>query len=110
MKKVNVRIVENSRLARLAGWKLQTNRCAMVLGEHILLHGITKQEILEDISLLRHEVCHVLQWKRMGYLRFLFFYLWWSFRYGYHKNPLEQEAREAEHDPEILKKILIHRK
>lgn len=110
MEMIRIHLIENSWLARMAAWKLRTKRCAIVLGDRIFLHGITENEILEDVALLRHEVCHVLQWKRMGYIGFLFSYLWWSLRYGYYQNPLEQEARDAEKDLEILKKILIHRK
>lgn len=107
---IRVYLIENSWLARIAAWKLRTARCAMVLGNRIFLYGISEREFLEDEALLRHEVCHVLQWKRLGYMGFLFFYLWWSIRYGYYQNPLEREARDAEKDEQILKKILIHRK
>jgi hypothetical protein len=32
----------------------------------------------------------------MGFFTFLIVYGWYSLKYGYYKNPLEMEAREAE--------------
>ena len=46
--------------------------------------------------LLRHEMAHWLQAKRMGLVRFYSFWLFYTLRYGYRDNPLEVEARAAE--------------
>ena len=47
-------------------------------------------------SLQRHELKHIEQINREGYIKFSFKYLWYSFKYGYKNNPYEIEAREAE--------------
>jgi hypothetical protein len=107
MKMIRVSIVENSWVARVASWKLKTQQCAIVLGRTIFLHGFDKNALIKDQRLLRHEVCHVLQWQRMGYFYFLVCYLSWSIRYGYSQNPLEIEARQKEADETILKKVVI---
>lgn len=107
MKTIRVRIVEKSWVARLASWKLKTRQCAIVLGRTIFLYGFDKNALIQDQHLLRHEVCHVLQWQRMGYLYFLVCYLGWSIRFGYYQNPLEIEARQKEADETILKKVVI---
>lgn len=41
----------------------------------------------------RHEIAHVLQMKRDGWLRFQVQYVYWAFKYGYRQNPYEVEAR-----------------
>jgi hypothetical protein len=49
----------------------------------------------------------VLQYQREGFFGFLLKYLWYSVRFGYRQNPFEIEAREAQIDKEILKKVRI---
>ena len=52
-------------------------------------------DVLTEVD-LKHEYCHTLQYKKYGFVGFLVRYLWWSLRYGYHKNPLEVEAYDYE--------------
>ena len=104
---MQVLIKENSWIARLAAFKLRKASCAVVIGTTIYLHQASKEAFLENTSWLRHEVCHVRQWKRHGYVFFLFHYLMLSVRHGYYLNPYEAEARKAEDDREILKGILF---
>ena len=47
-------------------------------------------------TLLAHEAKHVEQWRRYWYVGFLPIYFYYTIRYGYWDNPLEQEARAAE--------------
>lgn len=68
----------------------------MVLGKTIHLHNISAQHFLEDTRLLKHELCHVQQYKQHGYVGFIIKYLWESFRKGYYNNKYEVEARAAE--------------
>lgn len=91
-----VRIVERSPLARLAACWLRSDTMAMVLGRTIHLHGVDTPTFLANTRWVRHELAHVDQYRRMGFAPFLLRYIWWSLRYGYHDNPLEQEARAAE--------------
>ena len=48
-----------------------------------------------SMKLIIHELKHVEQWKR-DELLFPIKYVYYHFRYGYHKNPYEIEAKEAE--------------
>ncbi|HMP94327.1 MAG TPA: DUF4157 domain-containing protein [Phnomibacter sp.] len=92
----HVRLVENSWLARLAAYKMKAQAVALVVGKTIYLHGVKQQEFLANPRWVRHELAHIAQYQRMGTLLFLSRYLWYSLRYGYYQNPLEQEARQAE--------------
>lgn len=93
---MDLRIKENSWLARIAVWKLNTHSVAMVLGSTIYLYNVTKEEFLADEEWVRHECCHIRQFKRYGFLGFLLRYLWESIRHGYYNNRFEVEARNAE--------------
>jgi hypothetical protein len=50
----------------------------------------------QNERLARHEAVHWAQAERMGFIKFYFLYIWYSFRYGYKNNPMEIEARAAE--------------
>jgi hypothetical protein len=54
-----------------------------------------KAERMNDEILIRHEMCHWAQYQRMGAVKFYALYLWYSMRYGYWNNPMEQEARSV---------------
>jgi hypothetical protein len=92
----NIRIKENSWLAKLAAKKLKEKRVAIVLGNTIHLRNTTQQEFLQDKKWVKHELCHVQQFKQYGYIGFLVKYLWESIRTGYQNNKFEIEARNAE--------------
>ena len=49
-----------------------------------------------DQRLIRHERKHLEQYKRYWIVGFLPVYLYYHFKLGYQKNPLEIEAREHE--------------
>jgi hypothetical protein len=69
---------------------------AIVIGKTIHLHNTTKEDFLKDECWVKHELCHVQQYKRLGLVRFIALYLWESIRSGYTKNKFEAEARQAE--------------
>ena len=46
-----------------------------------------------------HERCHVLQQKRVGWIRFYFIILGQYMKHGYKKAPYEVEARAYANDP-----------
>ena len=89
-------IKENSWQARIAAKKMKATAVAMVLGKTIHLYGASKQEFLADKNWVKHELCHVKQFKEHGYAIFLIKYLWEWARVGYYNNKYEVEAREAE--------------
>ncbi|MEP7238358.1 MAG: hypothetical protein ABI685_10850 [Ferruginibacter sp.] len=68
----------------------------MVLGKTIHLHNTSKAEFLNDERWLKHELCHIKQFKEYGYFNFVVKYLWESLRKGYYNNRFEVEARAAE--------------
>lgn len=100
-----VKIKENSWLARIAARKLEVESMAMVLGKTIHLHNSTKQEFLRNKKWVRHEVAHVKQYMRLGFLRFIFLYLLETFNKGYEYNSFEVDARKMERDVNILSEV-----
>jgi len=88
-------IKENSWLAKIAAKKLKADSVAMVLGNTIHLHNTSKTSFLNDERWLKHELCHIRQFKQYGYFNFVVRYLWESLRKGYYNNRFEVEAREA---------------
>lgn len=91
-----VKIKENSFVAKLAAAKLKSQNMAIVFGSTIHLHGVNRQQFLQNVSWVSHELKHVEQYKRHGYLPFLWKYVIESVKKGYHNNRFEVEAREAE--------------
>lgn len=91
-----VRIKENSLLARVAAFKLKTKRCAIVINQTIHLHNTTRTEFIANRKWLLHELMHIEQYQRYGTLRFIILYLYETMRKGYRNNRFEVEAREAE--------------
>lgn len=95
---VSYKIKENSFLARIAANKLGKNDVAMVLGKTIHLWNTTSAEFLKNEKWVKHELCHVQQYKQYGFFNFLLRYLWESMRKGYYNNKYEVEARKAENE------------
>ena len=89
-------IKERSWLARAAAWKLRASRVAIVWGRTIHLHNATQEEFLSNPRWVRHELEHVRQFRKYGFLRFLFLYMIESARKGYYHNRFEVEARASE--------------
>ena len=89
-------IKENSWIAKIAAAKLRSENVAVVIGKTIHLHGVSKNDFLKNEKWMRHERCHLEQFRKYGFLNFIFKYLLESIRSGYHNNKFEAEAREAE--------------
>ncbi|MFC4262825.1 DUF4157 domain-containing protein [Ferruginibacter yonginensis] len=96
MSKLHYRIKEKSWLAAIAAKKLNVTSVAMVLGSTIHLHGCTAAHFLKDERWVKHELCHVQQFKTHGFIPFLLKYLWESYKNGYYNNKYEVAARAAE--------------
>jgi len=92
----DLRIKERSWLAAIAAWKLGASPVAMVLGKTIHLHGTGREAFLRDEKWVKHELCHIRQFRQYGFFGFIFRYLLESVRKGYYNNRFEIEAREAE--------------
>ncbi len=93
---MEVLIKENSWIAKLAAKKLQSDNVAIVIGKTIHLHNVSKQDFLRDKRWVKHEMCHISQFKQHGYFTFIVKYLWESMKRGYFENKYEIEARCAE--------------
>ncbi|MEP6627383.1 MAG: DUF4157 domain-containing protein [Ginsengibacter sp.] len=89
-------IKENSWVAMLAAKKLKADSVAIVMGKTIHLHHVSKQDFLRDERWLKHEMCHIEQFKQYGFFSFILKYLWESMKHGYVDNKYEIEARHAE--------------
>ncbi len=90
------RIKENSTVARLAAWKMKSGNAAIVFGRVIHLYGVSRQQFLSDTAWVRHEVCHVKQYREHGFWGFLWLYMADWVRVGYYQNRFERAARLAE--------------
>jgi hypothetical protein len=93
---MHFRVKENSVIARLAAIILKGKRVAITIGKTIHLTGVNKRDFLADSQWLAHELTHVAQFKKYGFIRFLFLYVKESIARGYYNNRFEAEAREAE--------------
>jgi len=102
-----VHIKENSWLATLAARKLRSAKVAMVLGNTIHLHHTTKTSFLSNKKWVCHELTHVQQYRRYGFVRFIFLYLIESIRKGYHQNKFEMEARQNETNEQIMDQFIF---
>ena len=89
-------IKEYSLLAAIAAKKLKEKSVAMVLGNTIHLHNISKEIFLQNRKWVKHELCHIQQFRQHGYVVFIIKYLWESIREGYYNNRFEVAARAAE--------------
>ena len=105
--KLSFKIKEGSFIARLAAWKLKSNKVAIVIGKTIYLHNTERPEFLQNKRWVLHELKHVEQFKQHGFLPFIFLYLFESMRNGYINNKYEIEARAAETNEELLRKLDI---
>jgi hypothetical protein len=77
----------------LLRWRGFAGVCLPPAGIYILA------ERMQDKGLIRHEQAHWEQYRRMGFLGFYVTYLWLTIRHGYWNNPMEVEARAAQHGP-----------
>ena len=93
---MSIKIKENSWIARAAAWKMDAHRLAIVIGKTVHLHNTTKKQFLDNPRWVKHELCHIDQFRRYGFFRFICMYLLESMRNGYYKNKYEVEARNAE--------------
>ena len=91
-------IKENSWLAKIAAKKIRTSAVAMVLGNTIHLYNTSKAEFLQNEKWVKHELCHIRQYRQHGFAVFIIKYLWESIQKGYYNNRFEVEARAAENE------------
>jgi predicted SprT family Zn-dependent metalloprotease len=93
---MSYRVKEKSWIARIAAWKLNATGVAIVFGNTIHLYNTTREDFLRNDCWLKHELCHVRQYREHGFFGFIWKYLLESIRHGYYNNKFEVEARQAE--------------
>ena len=76
--------------SRLAEAILRDGDLAFTWGRHVFVVGAAL-----PVASMLHELQHVLQFRRYGYLGFVVRYVWYAATVGYRANPLEAEARQA---------------
>ncbi len=102
---MDIIIRENSWRARVAARQLKSAQAAIVFKNVIHLWGVGRETFLLNLSWTRHEVAHVYQYKKYGFVRFILLYLLESACNGYYNNRFEAEARSKEEDQAILEGI-----
>lgn len=80
----------------------------MVIGYTIHLYGVSAKTFMADKRWLQHELVHVEQYEEAGLVMFLLKYIWQSFRYGYHNNKYEIEARNIKKQQNLENKYKVH--
>jgi hypothetical protein len=93
---VKIKIREQSLFAKVAARQLRCKTVAAVFGRTIHLWNVSREDFMQRRSWVVHEVEHVRQFQRYGYVRFSALYLLEYTRRGYHNNRFEVEARLAE--------------
>ena len=91
-------IRQNSWIAKLAARKLRSDNVAIVIGKTIHLYHVSKDDFLKDDKWVKHEICHINQFKKYGFYTFIIKYLYESIKNGYDNNKYEVEARNAENE------------
>lgn len=81
---------------RYSHWFVPRGYKAWVIAPYIFFR--TSKEETTD-RLFRHEMQHIYQVDKNGWLKFYIKYLWYSIRHGYQNNPYEVEARELQDKP-----------
>ncbi len=94
-----IRVIENSKLAKLAARIKKDERYALTIGKTIFL-SCKKEQFFADTSWMKHELVHVQQYKRHGTLHFLTLYFVYSLFHDYSENPFEKEALYAQYTDE----------
>jgi hypothetical protein len=91
-------IKEKSLIARIAALLMREKRIAIVFGSTIHLWDTPREEFIKSTTWLQHELIHVEQFKKYGYIKFIFMYTWELLKRGYYKNKFEVEARAKENE------------
>lgn len=82
----------------LNNWLTNRNRrwLGITLYPYILFRD--EKELVSD-RLFKHELCHIYQVQRIGWIKYYVTWLYYNIRYGYSGNPFEEEARLYDNDP-----------
>lgn len=104
---MKIKIKEQSLFAKLAAKKMKCQTVAAVLGNTIHLWNISREDFLKRDAWVKHEIEHVRQYKRHGFVPFVVMYLYECARVGYYNNRFEKEARMVEKEEMDLTRIVF---
>ncbi|MBL7725607.1 MAG: DUF4157 domain-containing protein [Chitinophagaceae bacterium] len=104
---MQVRIKENSWVAKIAAAKMEACKVAIVFGSTIHLHNTSKENFLSDKDWLCHELKHVQQYQQHGFVGFIAKYLFEWMKKGYYNNRFEVEARKSEKQTSLIEEANI---
>jgi len=104
---MQVKIREHSRLAYLGARMLGTSSVALTWGPCIHLHGVSRQDFLNNKPWVCHELVHVHQFRQYGLWGFTFRYLWEGMRKGYKRNRWELEANTHQNNLQLLDDVIF---
>jgi hypothetical protein len=90
--------LETVRVRHRARLAIPSRYRAITLGSGIYVRPELRATRVADLELLLHELAHVRQYRRLGWLGFALSYGAGVARGGYRDNPLETEARELVRD------------
>jgi len=99
---MKVKIKENSAFAKMAALNFKNKATAITIGKTIHLYKVNKSDFLKDKKWLRHELEHVLQFEKYGFVPFLLLYAFELMKHGYSDNKWEVAARNSEKDLAFL--------
>jgi hypothetical protein len=94
-----VRVVENSRLAKIVAKIKGEEIYAITIGKTIFV-SCKKEDFFANQWWVKHELAHVRQYEKHGTVRFLALYIYYSVFHHKSVNPFELEAEIAEHSGE----------
>lgn len=92
----SVRVVENSRIAKIAAKINGQEKYAITIGKTIFIN-CKKEDFYSEPWWVKHEMTHVEQYQKHGILPFLSMYLFYSLFNSYDEIPFEKEAQHAEY-------------
>lgn len=98
---MKINIKEQSLVAGFSAKIMRAGSIAIVFGKTIHLWNTSKKDFLQNKQWLRHELVHIEQFKKYGFVKFIFLYSWESAKKGYYKNKFEVEARSKENDTNL---------
>ena len=79
--------------------KIEVGDVIPVIGYDMLFNEYesrVEKDFLKNEKWVKHEMCHIQQFKKFGFFKFIYQYLRESARVGYYNNRFEAEARKAE--------------
>ena len=102
---MQVRIKENSWVAKMAAQKMKAGKIAIVFGKTIHLYNTSRKEFLDDSEWVCHELKHVEQYRQNGFTGFICKYVFDWMKNGYYNNRFETAARESEKNMRLMEGV-----